>query len=172
VRPIVIPPLLALAWLASVAGPAVAAPSRVLWATINICDAPSGPDSMGVRASMPGTGGSERMYMRFAAEWFSPPLGRWVSVKGNGRSGWLYAGAARYRSRQAGWTFDFGRPRAGNPFLLRAVVGFEWRSRKKVGGRGARWVVVRRRRAVTRAGVRGVAGGDPPGQSLASCSLG
>jgi hypothetical protein len=161
----------ALAWLAPLAAPAHAAPGPVLWATINICDVPPAPESMGVRASMPGNGRAQRMYMRFTAQWFSPGRGRWVPVKGNGRSRWVYAGSARYRSRQAGWTFDFGSARAGQPFRLRASVELEWRGKKTIGRR-ARWVVVKRRRLVTRSGVRGVAGADPPGQSLASCSLG
>src|SRR5687768_3887982 len=48
--------------------------SRHLWATVNVCDpadppADIGPDTIGIRASMPGArDGRERMYMRFRVQ--------------------------------------------------------------------------------------------------------
>jgi hypothetical protein len=42
-----------------------------LWATVNICDTANNPDSMGIRASMPGNATDQRMWMRFTAEYWS-----------------------------------------------------------------------------------------------------
>jgi hypothetical protein len=152
------------------AAPASAAPSRELWATVNICDTPGAPDAMGVRAAMPGDATRERMFVKFTAEWWSTSRRRWLPVRGNPTTPWIYVGRARFESRQAGWTFRFGPPTS--PVLLRAVADYQWRARKaRRHGHAARWVPVMRRRRVTRAGVLGVAGGDPPGTSRASCSI-
>jgi hypothetical protein len=48
-------------------GKARAAASR-LWATVNVCDTERSPDAMGVRASMPGNGKPQVMFMRFTAQ--------------------------------------------------------------------------------------------------------
>jgi hypothetical protein len=147
-------------------------PSHELWATVNICDTPASPNAMGVRAAMPGDADAprERMYVRFTAQWYSPRRQAWLPVKGNLSSPWLYVGKARFSSRQAGWTFSFGAPSNG-VFLVRAVADFEWRERRKAGHGRVRWVAAMRRRRVTRAGVPGVDGGDPPGTSRGSCYI-
>src|SRR5689334_5834249 len=45
--------------------------SPYLWATINICDTAKHPDTIGIRASMPGSGkAKERMYMRFQVQYW------------------------------------------------------------------------------------------------------
>jgi hypothetical protein len=148
---------------------ASAAPSKELWATVNICDTPAYPDSMGVRAAMPGNGTHERMYVRFQAQVWSFRSQRWRGLRGMGRSPWLYVGSARFRSQQAGWTFDFDRPE-GKAFLVRALAVFEWRERTaRHKPQRARWAVVMRRRRATRGGILGVAGGDLPGTSIDNC---
>jgi hypothetical protein len=155
--------------LALPAAPASA--STFLWATVNVCDTPGSPDAMGVRAGMPGNATRQRMYARFTAQSFDPSRRRWLRVKGTARSPWIYVGSARFRLLQAGWTFTFRPPRSG-VFLVRAVAAFEWRERRAGRkGRGARWVVAMRRRRVTRGGIRGVDGGDPPGTSRGACYI-
>lgn len=150
---------------ASAAGPAQ-------WATVNLCDTASAPDSMGVRASMSGTGRSRRLYMRFRAQYNVPGGQGWRLVRGSGFSPWLPVGLLRRGTRQAGWTFAFDPPGDGRTFLVRGLVDFQWRAKRRRGSRKrTRWVVVKRRRAVTRAGLRGVDGGDPPGTSRASCLI-
>jgi hypothetical protein len=150
--------------------PATASPrASAPWATVNICDSVAAPDSMGVRASMTGTGRPRRMYMRFAAQYLG--AGGWRPVTG-ARSPWVYAGLARRRTEQAGWTFAFGKPASGTSFRMRGVVDFQWRAKRRRGSRRRfRWVVVMRRRAVTRGGISGVDGGDPPGTSTTSCLI-
>ncbi len=143
------------------------------WATVNVCKALGAPDSMGVRAGMYGTGRPRRGYMRFRAQYILSGRHRWHSVNGSGVSPWLFVGVVRRGSEQAGWTFAFDRPAAGHGFLARGLVEFQWRAKKKGARRKpARWVVVKRRRAVTRGGIQGVDGADPPGTSLASCPFG
>jgi hypothetical protein len=139
-----------------------AASASRFWATVNICDTERSPDALGVRASMPGNGRRERMYMRFRAQHWSGAEQRWRPVAGAGVSPWVYAGSARYANRQAGWTFAFAPPPAGVTFTMRAVVDFERR-------RGRARVMSRRRATTT--GIAGVHGGDPPGTSKALCLI-
>jgi hypothetical protein len=170
--------------IALLAALATAAPAHAadpdLWATVNLCDTPAFPDAMGVRASMPGNGTRQRMYMRFNATFYSRTRQAWYPVKGNGRSRWIYAGTAKYRARQAGWTFQFSPPRPGTTFVVRGVVEFQWRATKrkkrrttkrKGGSRAAREVVVDTARANTRRGVPNVGVGDPPGTSEGLCEI-
>jgi hypothetical protein len=164
-------PLLALALLAA-PGAAEARPNPALWATINRCDTPTAPNSVGVRAAMPGDATRQRMYVRFTAQFFSHKLGRWLTAAGSDQSPWLYVGLARYRSLQAGWIFPFAPPPQGTVFRVRALAEFEWRARRRVGRRRhARWTVTMRRKRVTQAGVRGADGGDPAGSSRGSCDI-
>ncbi len=167
---------LACALAALAYAPAAPAASKHLWATVNVCDTPTAPNQMGVRASMPGNGRAQRMWMRFSAQVWGGWAEKWFDVP-NGRSPWVLAGSARYAYRQAGWTFEFAQPRPGLTWTLRGVVDVQWRARKAVSRqarrssrkRRARWVVVRKRQLVTRSAVPGVDGGDPAGTSKALC---
>jgi hypothetical protein len=76
-----------------------------LWATVNICDTEKNPDSMGIRAGMPGNNTHQRMWMRFTAEYRSRARQAWTAVSGTRVTAWVYAGSARVERRQAGWTF-------------------------------------------------------------------
>jgi hypothetical protein len=147
-----------------------AAGAESLWATVNICDTAGSPDSLGVRASMPGNGRRQRMYMRFRAMYYSGSAQAWLAVPGAGVSSWVYAGSARQAQRQAGWTFTFSPPPAGATFTMRGIVDYEWRARRRGGG-GPTWTAVKRRSRITKTGVEGVDGGDPPGTSKALCLI-
>jgi hypothetical protein len=72
-----------------------------LWATVNICDTANNPDSMGIRASMPGNGTDQRTWMRCTPEYWSRARQAWTAVSGTGVSPWVYAGSAQYARRQA-----------------------------------------------------------------------
>ena len=167
-------PLALIAALALMVAPATtsARPDPRLWATVNICDTPAAPDSMGVRGGMPGDRSRDRMYVRFIAQFYSHSSGRWFTTEGSGRSPWLYVGRSRRRSLQTGWTFPFAPPPQGRVFRVRALAVFEWRRRKRVGrDRDTREIVSKRRKRITRSGVRGADGGDPAGTSRASCDI-
>ena len=149
---------------------AEAGQSRLLWATLNICDSPRHPNTVGVRASMPGNGRRQRMYMRFSAFWYRLEERDWRPLPG-GRSGWIYVGSARLRARQAGYSFSVSQPPPGKSHVVRGVVEFQWRELRRRAG-DSRWVVAKRLRATTRSGARGVQEGDPPGLSLGACEVG
>jgi len=161
--------LCALALLAVTAPGAGAAKGRsiyqspLLWATVNVCDTPDNPDTIGVRGSMPGSGiRGERMFVRFQVQYFSRAENRWHNITEGADSGWIDVGAARYRVRQGGWSFKFVPPPDGSTHILRGVVTFEWRRGEKV---------VRRARKRTTRGHRSAAGADPPGYSASTCEV-
>ena len=146
--------------IAAGAGPAsAAAPNgRPAWATVNVCT----PGAVGVRASAPGDGSHAQMYARFTVQWLNPRSGAWEPVEGVPTSPWVSAGSARQLQGQTGWTFEFEPPPAGTVFRIRGLAEIEWR------GGGSH---LGRQSLVTTGGLAGVDEGQPPGTSLASCSL-
>jgi hypothetical protein len=137
--------------------------SARVWATVNVCDTPAHPDTLGVRGSMPGSGSKrEEMFMRFQAQYLSPDDQRWHNLGPAGDSDFVDVGAATYRAREAGRLFTFQPPAPGTTQLLRGVVTFEWRQDGNV---------VRRARMRTQAAHRSAAGADPKGYSAATCTL-
>ena len=142
--------------------------SRHLWATINVCDPetppPSiGPDTIGIRASMPGSrDGREIMYMRFRVQFLKDIDQKWHNVVQGGDSGWQRVGFARYKARQSGRYFRFSPPSGKPSVLLRGRVSFEWRLRGEV---------VRRAAKLTTAGHKSSAGSFPAGFSAATCTI-
>ena len=162
--------LAVLAVLAASAHAAAAPAPKNLWATVNICDTAAHPNQMGVRASMPGDGTRERMWMRFHAQFYKPKTRQWFDVKGNGVSPWQYVGRARVRSQEAGYTFSFAPPTAGNAFVLRGVVDFQWRIKRRTRNGRLRTVVVRTLHANTK-GEHPSDGADPPGYSSGTCEI-
>jgi hypothetical protein len=149
--------------------PAAASHRGDLWATVNICDTVDYPDTIGIRASMPGNRRRprQRMYVRFGVQWFSREAQRWHNLAG-GRSDWIKMGSARFESRQDGYSFVLDPP-LGSSFVLRGVVHFKWRDRRHRDGR-VRWVTVRKRRENTRGGHPSESG-DPPGYSSGLCEV-
>ena len=134
----------------------------LLWATVNVCDTDAAPNTIGIRASMPGSpDGRGTMWMRFRVRYLSDADGRWRDVVEGGDSGFVAAGSASHRSRQRGRSFriDSG---GGEPVVLRGSVTFEWRVRGDV---------VRRASLRTRRGFHSSAGADPPGYSAATCTI-
>ena len=159
---------LAVGLLACCAAPAAMAqvnkpvdPNPLLWATVNVCDTTAHPDTIGIRASMPGTAkGRETMFMRFQAQYLSRQDDKWHNVSGEGDSGFLVAGRADVKARQKGRYIKI-KPRTER-VVLRGIVTFEWRLQGKV---------VRRAQRRTRKGHRSRAGADPPNYSAASCTI-
>jgi hypothetical protein len=136
--------------------------SRHLWATINVCDTLKHPDTIGVRASMPGSPHpKEQMFMRFRVQYFRSSDQVWHNITKGGDSGFIPVGPAKYKARQAGRLFVFAPP-AGGSFQLRGKVSFEWRRGKKV---------MRSASQLTTAGHRSTAGSDPAGYSSDTCVI-
>lgn len=140
---------------------ALASGENEVWATVNVCDTAASPDTIGIRASMPGSRtGAEVRWMRFVVEYYSQPTGRWSRLAG-GDSGYLRVGKGR-RPRQFGRSLRI-EPSADDPVLLRGRVYFQWRTD---GGD-----VLQRASARTRKGHRSNAGADPPGYSATTCTI-
>jgi hypothetical protein len=132
--------------------------SPLLWATINVCDTKAHPDTIGIRASMPGAPKGTRMAMRFRVQ-YKTDAG-WQDI-GGASSGWEAVGVARGLSMESGWSFSFAHP--STPVVLRGMVQLRWR-------KGA--VVARTLEISTEAGHRSSAGADPADYSAATCTLG
>jgi hypothetical protein len=157
-----------MACLAAVAAaPAHGAATKDLWATVNVCDTPHSPNMMGVRARMPGNAKRERMYMRFTAQYRAGKT--WKRVSGRSRSAWLYAGSALFKNQELGYTFSFDSPAAGKSYLMRGLVQFQWRDRRRHLGK-LRTVVVRRTHRYTTGG-HPTKRAEPAGHSAATCRI-
>jgi hypothetical protein len=161
--------LSALALLVACTSASAAPRPADLWATVNICDTVRHPNQMGVRASMPGDGTREQMFMRFRAQFYDATKKKWFPT-GNGKSDWISAGSAHFKARQAGWTFTFKAPAPGSTFTLRGVVDFQWRIKRRSGGR-LHTIIVRRAHANTKGGFESTLGADPPGYSNGICQI-
>ncbi|MEA2182998.1 MAG: hypothetical protein QOF69_2183 [Solirubrobacteraceae bacterium] len=136
--------------------------SRLLWATVNVCDTENSPKTIGIRGSMPGLDDArETMWMRFRVEYLSEEDHRWHDVTEGGDSGFVPVGSARNKARQGGRSFRIN-PKNGKPVVLRGRVSFEWRLRGDV---------VRRASARTRKGYESSAAADPPGYTAATCTI-
>jgi hypothetical protein len=86
------------------------------WAKLNVCT----PTEVGARAQLPGDGSSDRMAVRFTAQWLSPD--GWVPVAGQATSPWIDAGSAAFTWQQAGWNFAMVSPESGEAYQMRAVA--------------------------------------------------
>ncbi len=135
--------------------------TREVWATVNVCDTADAPNTIGIRASMPGSrSGAEVRWMRFVVEYHAPAADRWIRLADGGDSGYLRVGKGR-RPKQFGRSLRIELP-AGRS-VLRGRVYFQWRTE---GGD-----VLQSARARTRRGHRSNAGADPPGYSAATCTI-
>ena len=142
-------------------GPEPVGNSPDLWATVNVCDTHVHPDTLGIRASMPGSGRQrEEMFMRFSVQYYGADR-RWHRAGRRSLSDFIDVGSATARARQAGWTVRFSR-KTQRPQFLRGFVVMEWRVRGRV---------VRRAKTVTEAGHPSSTGADPKGFSAATCRL-
>jgi hypothetical protein len=157
---------LALALCVALLAPAGAQAKTVrdLWATVNLCDTAGSPNTIGVRASMPGNASNQRMYMHFEAQFYSVRLDRFLATGSSTR--WMRVGSAKQESVQSGFSFEFAPPPAGEQFVMRGKVGFRWTAKRR-----GRYRVVRSTTRVTHAGFKGVEGGDPRGSSRSLCVI-
>ena len=155
-------PILVLVLALALPAPAAASHAKALWATVNICDTERNPNVLGVRASMPGNGTKQTMWMRFRASYFDRATERWRDVGGTSISPWIKLGNARYRSRQAGRKFKIEPPVPTSSHVVRGLVEFEWRRKRKV---------VRRRKQKTLSGHPTGRHGDPRGYSAGVCEI-
>ena len=137
--------------------------SRLLWATIDVCNPDDQPDTIGIRGSMPGDAQAhDTMYMRFRLQYMSTTTKAWVDLTKGATDAYTNVGTGA-SARQAGRSFQLN-PVAGQPaFTLRGVVNFEWRRRGTVVAQASR---------ATSVGRVSLAGSDPEGFSAATCLIG
>ena len=137
--------------------------SRLLWATIDVCNAPDQPDTLGVRGSMPGLHEShDTMYMRFRLQYLNATTNAWTDLAHGVSPAWANVGNGA-TARQGGRSFQLS-PVAGQPAVtMRGVVSFEWRRGSTVLAQASR---------PTSAGRQSLAGADPAGFSAATCVIG
>jgi hypothetical protein len=137
--------------------------SRLLWATIDVCNATDQPDTIGIRGSMPGDHvAHDTMFMRFRLQYMNTATKAWVDLTKGATDAYTAVGTGA-SARQAGRSFQLN-PVAGQPaFTLRGIVNFEWRRHGTVVAQASR---------ATSAGRVSLAGSDPEGFSAATCLIG
>src|SRR5256885_16273999 len=91
--------------------------ATALWATVNVCDTPAHPDTIGIRASMPGTPRRARASMRFSVQYRTPA--GWRAVR-HADSGWRRVGTTHGAAIESGSSFHVQAP--ARPGELRGVV--------------------------------------------------
>jgi hypothetical protein len=134
--------------------------SSELWTTVDLCNTPHHPDTIGIRGSMPGDGHArDRMYMRFLVQNLDVSTHKWANVGRSADSGFVLVGSGAL-ARQAGRSFEF-KPTA-TTFTLRGLVEFQWHH----NGRTTRSVTL-----PTTEGHTSLAGAEPAGFSAATCAL-
>ena len=136
---------------------AAAAAADDLWATVNVCDTPRRPNTVGLRASMPGTPRGTHLWMRFRVQYQDGD--RWRYVDG-ADSGWDRIARARGLAVESGWSFELTSP--DEPVTFRGVVRYRWRR----DGR-----TLRRATEITEAAHRSTRGADPEDYSATTCSM-
>jgi hypothetical protein len=136
--------------------------SSDLWATINVCDTPANPDTIGIRGSMPGLGRRAGLWMRFQVQFLAKADGKWHNLDESADSTWKKVGTARKRVIESGQNFTFLPPADGGAHTLRGAVWFKWVIRGRT---------VRKLREITESGHRSTAGADPEGYSAAICQI-
>jgi hypothetical protein len=136
--------------------------SHELWATIDVCDPPNEPNTVGIRGSMPGDGKSnQKMYMSFRLQYLNAHK-QWLDVASGESSSFVAVGSGA-AARQGGTTFDLKPVNGQPPVTLRGVVDFEWRHGKTVVLSATRTSTV---------GHKSLAGADPANFSAATCVIG
>jgi hypothetical protein len=136
--------------------------SKDLWATINVCDSPGDPNTIGIRGSMPGLEQTANVYMRFQVQYLAKADGKWHNINSGADSSWKALGRLRGKVVESGQNFTFLPPTDGGAHHLRGSVRFKWVRHGRV---------VQRARKFTEPGHRSTAGADPAGYSAAFCDI-
>jgi hypothetical protein len=131
--------------------------STDLWATFNICNTHTHPNSAGIRGQMPGLGFRAQLSMEFQIHYWSVRDKRFKIVQGADKA--VTLGSATTGLHQDGVTFRFA-PHAG---YLASSVTFDWTIGRTVVAHLTRW---------TSKGHPDADGGDPPHYSAGRCVIG
>lgn len=127
--------------------------SRLLWATVNICNTARHRNTIGIRGQAPSLPFATTMSMLIQVDYWN---GR-KFIPDPYASKRLDLGDPSNEVVQNGANFTF-RP----PVILSGTIEFEWKLAGRVIGHATRF---------TGHGYKGVAGGDPAGSSSATCRM-
>jgi len=134
--------------------------SRELWATIDVCNSPKQPNTVGIRGSMPGDGKpADKMYMSFALEYLNA-ANQWAPLTSSS-SGWVLIGDGS-GARQGGRSFTIKPSHARPKLVLRGMVSFRWMRANRQFAHTTR---------PTTGGRQALVGAEPAGYSAARCNL-
>ncbi|HWE08075.1 MAG TPA: hypothetical protein VG325_01895 [Solirubrobacteraceae bacterium] len=133
--------------------------SRLLWATINICNSPTHRDKIGVRGQMPSLGIAATMEMTFTLNAWSTATSRFEPINSPNAVDRIPVGTHAHTLEQDGTIFPFQKGTTG---LWNATVVFTWKRNGKVVGQTHRR---------TTAGHRDAYFGSPPHYSAAQCRI-
>jgi hypothetical protein len=103
------------------------------WATVNVCDPPAQPGSVGIRVSVPNRRDAAQ-WIRVRIQFFDGSRASWRVVRSGGEGGFtkLSDGGGHVFG---GTTFRFTPPPAGRQLKLRGLVDVEWRRGRRVVSR-------------------------------------
>ena len=141
------------------AGASPRARDPTLWATVNVCDTAKQPDTIGIRASMPGTPKGARLAMRFRVQY----QGRRTTAGATSRAPTRAGAARRAQGRAARVGLELQVRAPARPVTLRGVVQLPLAQGDALPAPAE---------VATEAGHRSSAGADPAGYSAATCALG
>jgi hypothetical protein len=130
-----------------------------LWATVNVCDTADHPDQIGIRGQVPGLGFRTRILMSVTVQYYSSTTQRFESTSATQD---IDLGLLQKGSQQAGYTFPFKPPVAGQTYVLRGVIDVRWRLGSKTLGSAV---------VHTKHGYTGVRFSDPPRYSAGTCAI-
>jgi hypothetical protein len=132
--------------------------SRQLWATVNVCDTRSYPNSIGVRGQMPGLGFPAWLSMRIQIYYYDKSRKRFLPDPKRGATQLVRLGRSSTLLQQGGKIFQF----SAHTGYLSAKIQFIWRRSGKLLGETTRR---------TTAGHRGADFGDPKHYSAKQCKI-
>jgi hypothetical protein len=134
------------------------ADARKPWATVNVCDTAAAPNTIGIRAWMPGSSsGKQQRSVRFIVQYLTKD-NHWEAVAAGVDRRYVPAGTGR-KPVELGRSFRID-PMPGEHVRLRGRVIFKWRAHN---------VVVHKVAVLTTRGHRSSAGADPADFSAPDC---
>lgn len=138
------------------------AQSKLLWATVNICDTVKHPDTIGIAGSMPMLKKASKLYMRFRVQYRDEATKKFKTVPGgDADSDWEIVDPGTGKARQAGHDFKLAAAK-NESYVVRGQVSYQWRKGKKVVLSASRFTTIAHPK--TKAA-------DPKNFSAAACAI-
>jgi hypothetical protein len=108
------------------------AQTKLLWATVNICDTDKYPDTIGMAGSMPVIKKANGLYMRFRVQYRDEATNTFKAIPGgDADSEWEIVDPGKGKARQAGHDFTLAAPKKAG-YVVRGQISYQWRKGRKV----------------------------------------